>query len=544
MSKARDLANAGTALTTVSATELGYLDGVTSAVQTQVDGKEPTLPSQTGNSGKYLTTDGTDKSWETVSQYALPSQTGNAGKVLGTNGTSESWVSVTPDYSASSFFQKISYQNTDDSPASGSSTNISDSISNIVKDSDGNFYIAGNTNVGSIPQSSVFLMKKNSSGTTLWQKIYTSNTTSSSNGFDINRMHMDPSGNIIMVGNGWNGTSNSYAYNTVLVKASKTDGSIVWQKYAVSQGEYLSTKSSHVDSSGNIYVSLGYYIGSTGYGVLQKWDNNGAFQWVRRCSPPVSGYPVDVNDITTDSSGNVYTVGSTYDNTYGYSLHVSKFDSSGSNAWSYLYNTSSTNGENGYRITSDPSGNLYIGASTPSYASTFIKIDTNGTIQWSKYFGKSGAAEVKYNSDGNIYFLGSQNVSFGSNSYDAALVGKFDSSGTLLSQFAISAHPRQSTSLRDIIEDTNHFYLVGNIPNQTNSDGLLVKVKKDLSEFGQYTFNGALLNFKNQNAATGNGQTLTRYSAPGWGAPSNPSNGTNTYVIVADGIMASTNLYI
>ena len=96
MSKARDLANAGTALTTVSATELGYLDGVTSAVQTQIDGKqaananvsttelgyldgvtsaiqtqlnakEPTLPSQTGNSGKYLTTDGTNKSWGSVS---------------------------------------------------------------------------------------------------------------------------------------------------------------------------------------------------------------------------------------------------------------------------------------------------------------------------------------------------------------------------------------------------------------------------------------------------------------------------------------------
>ena len=67
MSKARDLANAGTALTTVSATELGYLDGVTSAVQTQLNAKEPTLPSQTGNSGKYLTTDGTNKSWGTLS---------------------------------------------------------------------------------------------------------------------------------------------------------------------------------------------------------------------------------------------------------------------------------------------------------------------------------------------------------------------------------------------------------------------------------------------------------------------------------------------
>ena len=41
MSKARDLANAGTALTTVSATELGYLDGVTSAVQTQIEAQIP-----------------------------------------------------------------------------------------------------------------------------------------------------------------------------------------------------------------------------------------------------------------------------------------------------------------------------------------------------------------------------------------------------------------------------------------------------------------------------------------------------------------------
>lgn len=39
MTKARDLANAGTALTTVSPTELEYLDGVTSPIQTQVDAK-------------------------------------------------------------------------------------------------------------------------------------------------------------------------------------------------------------------------------------------------------------------------------------------------------------------------------------------------------------------------------------------------------------------------------------------------------------------------------------------------------------------------
>jgi len=39
MTKARDLANGATALSAVSPTELGYLDGVTSAVQTQLDNK-------------------------------------------------------------------------------------------------------------------------------------------------------------------------------------------------------------------------------------------------------------------------------------------------------------------------------------------------------------------------------------------------------------------------------------------------------------------------------------------------------------------------
>ena len=42
MTKARDLASAATALSAVSPTELGYLDGVTSAVQTQINTKAST----------------------------------------------------------------------------------------------------------------------------------------------------------------------------------------------------------------------------------------------------------------------------------------------------------------------------------------------------------------------------------------------------------------------------------------------------------------------------------------------------------------------
>ena len=52
-------------------------------------GNVDSLPSQSSQSGKYLTTDGSSASWATVS--ALPSQSSNANKVLTTDGTNASW---------------------------------------------------------------------------------------------------------------------------------------------------------------------------------------------------------------------------------------------------------------------------------------------------------------------------------------------------------------------------------------------------------------------------------------------------------------------
>lgn len=51
------------------------------------------IPDQTSNSGKVLTTDGTNTFWGTV-LAELPTQTGNSGKYLTTDGTNPSWVTV------------------------------------------------------------------------------------------------------------------------------------------------------------------------------------------------------------------------------------------------------------------------------------------------------------------------------------------------------------------------------------------------------------------------------------------------------------------
>jgi len=55
MSKARDLANAGTALGAVTATELAFVDGVTSAIQTQLDAKAPSSTAVTLTDTQTLT---------------------------------------------------------------------------------------------------------------------------------------------------------------------------------------------------------------------------------------------------------------------------------------------------------------------------------------------------------------------------------------------------------------------------------------------------------------------------------------------------------
>ncbi|ALK96979.1 hypothetical protein AB595_04715 [Massilia sp. WF1] len=50
------------------------------------------LPQQSGNAGKFITTDGTSASWASP----FPAQAGNANKVLGTNGSATAWRSVLP----------------------------------------------------------------------------------------------------------------------------------------------------------------------------------------------------------------------------------------------------------------------------------------------------------------------------------------------------------------------------------------------------------------------------------------------------------------
>tara|TARA_R110000772_G_scaffold81301_1_gene172951 strand:+ start:579 stop:923 length:345 start_codon:yes stop_codon:yes gene_type:complete len=98
MSNSRDIAD--------SAATINYIDTVTSNVQDQIDNLDP-LPSQTGNTGKFLTTNGTAAAWDAVDVSSeitgtLPvanggtgiTAAGTSGNVLTSDGTT--WASTAP----------------------------------------------------------------------------------------------------------------------------------------------------------------------------------------------------------------------------------------------------------------------------------------------------------------------------------------------------------------------------------------------------------------------------------------------------------------
>ena len=155
---------------------------------------------------------------------------------------------------------------------------------------------------------------------------------------------------------------------------------------------------------------------------ISSWSStsSGVKQWTKQLGTSTTDYG---NDITSDSSGNVYVTGSIYGGLNGNTnagasdLFVVKYNSSGVNQWTKQLGTSRS--DEGQSITSDSSGNVYVtgytsggldGNTNAGSTDLFVvKYNSSGVKQWTKQLGTS-ADDRGYNitsdSGGNVYVTG------------------------------------------------------------------------------------------------------------------------------------------
>ena len=150
-----------------------------------------------------------------------------------------------------------------------------------------------------------------------------------------------------------------------------------------------------VDSSDNIYVTgstSGGLDGNTNSGgsdiFLVKYYDNGTKQWTKQLGTSSSDTG---NEVTVDSSGNVYVTGYTQGGLDGTNagnsdLFVVKYNSSGTKQWTKQFGTSESDYATG--VATDSSGNVYVAGYTGG------GLDNNTSA------GSWDIFVVKYNSSG------------------------------------------------------------------------------------------------------------------------------------------------
>jgi hypothetical protein len=310
-------------------------------------------------------------------------------------------------------------------------------------------------NLTSAGSYDIFVSKLDASGNFVWAKSI------GGVGVDVGwSVATDASGNLYVIGSFGDtvdfdpgaGVYNLTSAGSYDIFVSKLDasGNFVWAKSMGGTG-WDEGRSIFTDSSSNVYTT-GFYEGTAdfdpGVGVynltsagssdifISKLDASGNFVWVKS----IGGTDGDGGySITTDVSGNIYTTGF-YEGTADFDpgvgvynltsagssdIFISKLDASGNFMW--VKSIGGTDGDDGYSIATDASGNVYttgtfwgtadfnpgvglFNLTSAGISDIFIsKLDASGNFMWAKSMGGSGWDQVNsitIDASGNLYTTG------------------------------------------------------------------------------------------------------------------------------------------
>jgi hypothetical protein len=283
-----------------------------------------------------------------------------------------------------------------------------DSAYSMIQTIDGGFALAGETTSFGSGGSDIYLVKTDKEGIMQWNKTY------GGSAYDHGRCLIQTSdGGYAIVGDTWSfGAGNRDFY---LVKTDPT-GTIQWNKTYGGAGDDYGNSLIQAPDGG--YVLAGYSNSFGGNVYLVETDAAGVMRWDKTFGGSSGGASCVIS--TTD--GGFAIVGQT---DY-YDVYLIKTDSTGTAQWSRNYGTWAY--ESGKSIIQTSDGGYAI-AGYSDYSGNqwdvyLVKIDSSGSLQWSRNYGGSNldaGSSIIQTSDGG-YVIAGETSSFGAGGVDAYLI--------------------------------------------------------------------------------------------------------------------------
>ncbi len=326
---------------------------------------------------------------------------GNVYVTGGSIGTGTGFDFATVKYNSSGVQQWVARHN-------GSGNNLDEAFS-VAADVSGNVYVTGGS-TGSGTLNDYLTIKYNSAGILQWVRSY--NGTGNNADFAF-RLVLDVSGNICVTG--WSRGSGTSDDDYATVKYNPA-GVEQWVRIYQGPGDGFDQATSIAsDESDNVYVT-GNSAGSetqNDYATI-KYSSTGDSLWVKRYNGTENSAD-NATSIAVDISGNVFVTGQSYGSLTNYDYATIKYNSSGVLQWDKIYNGPGNSVENANSIATDNSGNVYVTGSSAfsgqNYNYATVKYNSSGIQQWSDIYngtasGSDIAFSVKTDASGNVYVTG------------------------------------------------------------------------------------------------------------------------------------------
>ncbi len=276
-------------------------------------------------------------------------------------------------------------------------------------DASGNIYVTGYSD-GLGTGYDCATIKYSTDGNELWAARY----NGTGNGGDIgNAITIDTSGNIYVTGSG---AGSGTGYDCITIKYS-ADGNELWvARYNGPQNSTDEARAITIADSNDIYVT-GYSLGSGAdfdY-ITIKYSPDGNQLWAARYEGPANGTDL-TEDLTVDSSGNIYVTGYSAGASTGYDYATVKYSPDGNELWIARYNGPENGSDKAKALAIDSADNLYvtgyIASAQTGYDWVTIKYSPDGNELWKARYnspqnGSDEAWAIAIDGSDNVYVTGS-----------------------------------------------------------------------------------------------------------------------------------------